>query len=54
MLTAIFRVMFSFAVRNDFLLGFFLILNEFNICDLLFGRRWHQEEKSQNEGCHHR
>jgi hypothetical protein len=45
--------MFSLAVRNDFFLGFFLILNEFNIGNLLFGRRRHQEEKSENESSDH-
>lgn len=30
-----------------------LILNEFDVCDLLFGRRRHQEEKCQHEEtCH--
>lgn len=55
MLTLIFRVVLRFALRDDFLLHLFLVLNELDIGDLLSRWRRNQEEERKDEdGDHHR
>jgi hypothetical protein len=45
--------MLSFALGDDFLLNLFLILNEFDVCDLLLWWRRNQEEKGQDKDRDH-
>jgi hypothetical protein len=54
MFARILRSFLRMPVRNDLLDSGRLVLNEFDVSDLLLGRRWHQEEKSQNEEAEHK
>jgi hypothetical protein len=53
-LAFVFRIVLSLALRDDFLLGLFLILNELDVRDLLFWRWRNQEEECQDENSDHK
>lgn len=53
MLTRVFRILLSFSARNDFVLDWRLVLNEFDVSNLLLRWRRNKEEERQNEEAKH-
>lgn len=53
MLTGVFRILLRVTWRCDFVLYFRLIIDEFDVGDLLLRRRRNEEEERQNEEASH-